>query len=292
MWLIDALPPCPPVALPAFRLASATKKSTCLSPMPNSTKSTALQYICRALPTCLLFCVLTQTACAMEADTVKRFEKIIAEVNAEETRSRSEYHAYLQKQGDFEHTLQEHIDRYGSFAKFDNPASESALRQIRRLSSMPFPSDLISFYHRHGGFRGGDRLHQLTLYQPEFLIERAGDQRRYYRLHSLGLIDMIRFAWGNDRPEFEPGSDRAIMTDKEIAYLNNNYIVVGYWNDPEWGEEAQHFIFFDRNGRFGTLYVHQDEFEIFHLLKDSTANLTWDEVMNKALDAVLTDHSG
>ena len=226
---------------------------------------------------------------AMEPDTVKRFEKVIADVNAEETRLRSEQYAYLKENEDEKDTLQEFLRKYASYARFEEPVSESAIEKMQTLSRMSFPPDLVRFYREHGGFEGGENLCRLSLYQPEAILRMSKREERYARLDSLGLTDMIRFFWGNDRPEIETGNKRAILSDAEIAYLNDHYTVVGAWTDAHSFDEAHHYIFFDDKGRFGILYVHQDEFDIFHLLKESSADLSWDAVVNKALDQIQAD---
>ncbi|RUS66610.1 hypothetical protein CUZ56_01890 [Saezia sanguinis] len=223
----------------------------------------------------------------MHDTTLNRFKEVAETFNALEIDSRTMSHALLQKDGNCDEPLQEYIRRYAKLAKFGTPTSAQAIEQAQRYAAIAFPAALASFYQQVGAFIGNEHLCDLTIYRIDTVPERARDEwPPYERFYSFGLLDTINLAWGNSRDEFKIGSDTAIVSQQEYDILNQNYMVVGYWAHPP-GADASTYIFYDKQGLFGTIYVDQDEFDIFHLLEKSTAAQTWDEVMNYALDEVL-----
>ena len=180
-------------------------------------------------------------------------------VNALELHERREYHAYLASRGDRSETLEEHIDKYASLARLGPPVPEDELARLQAICPVPLPADLLAFYRVAAGFRGGSRLQDAVLHSPADLLrasERPAGQ--WDALGSLGLVHMVRWAWGNDRSEFDPDSGEG-LDQAAVDALNANYAVIG-WRMIEEGE-AHEFIYFDRQGGFGRLFFHQDGFD-------------------------------
>lgn len=179
--------------------------------------------------------------------------------NTVELRERRDYHAYLQGRGDRSETLDEHIARYASLARLGPPAAEEDLRRLQAMCPVPLPAGLLAFYRTAGGFLGGSRLQDAVIHAPADLL-RASEQPpgAWDALPSMGLVHMVRWAWGNDRFEFEPGSGEG-LDQAGIDVLNAHYAVIG-WRAMDEGE-AHEFLYVDRAGRFGRLYFHQDAFD-------------------------------
>ena len=74
----------------------------------------------------------------------------------------------------------------------------------------------------------------------------------------MGLVHMVRWAWGNDRFEFDPASGEG-LDQTRVDALNANYAVIG-WRVVDDGE-AHEFLYLDRHGGFGRLFFHQDAFD-------------------------------
>ncbi len=226
------------------------------------------------------------TLAAMKPATFERLQSVVEKSNAEELDRRRDYYAYLQQQRRAEPTLQDHLDRHASFARFGDPAGEALIESARKLSAIPFPPDLLGFYRQHGSFKGNDALKGLSIWSlGEMQRLSADDTAKWQRLRSLGLVDAIRWTWGNDRPDLEPGSSHAVISVEQANSLNSRYTVIGRWTYPSL--EGSGYLCFDGEGRFGIFHYHQDESPMHRLLGDSPARMTWDELMNAALTEVL-----
>ena len=181
-------------------------------------------------------------------------------VNDEERKQRVEYYEYLKGKGDAEPTLEEHLARFGSFARFGQPAGDSTVEALRARSQVPLPEDLVRFYRTSGSFQGGHYLKNMVVHAPDTLVKksRRDPERPWDYAASMGLVDMIRWSWANDRFEFDPKS-REGLTEDEVVALNRRYSIVGWYVIEE--GEGHEYLYFDDKGRFGTLYYHQDAFD-------------------------------
>jgi hypothetical protein len=210
-------------------------------------------------------------------------------VNAEELQSRRDYHAYLRQQGDEQDTLEEHIAKYASLARFGEPAGDEDIARLQALSQPKLPAPLQAFYRTAGSFLGGTHLQDLAIPAPAELLRAAarapGD---WEALASLGLADVVRWSWGNDRFEFEPARRGGLKRD-EVAALNRRYSAVG-WRVVEDGEGFE-YLYFDAEGRFGRLFYHQDAFDelyehdLLPMLAESPAREGFDEAFAQLLAA-------
>ena len=196
----------------------------------------------------------------MKQDTLELLHAMMNRINSTELASRQEYYAYLLTQGDHEDTLEAHVAKYANFVALGPPASEQSIDALRSMSGPTLPDSLLSFYRSVGSIRGGDRLKGLTLHSPEVLLSKrvSNPQQPWDCVPSIGLVDMIRWSWGNDRFEFDPASGDG-LTQVEVDALNAQYSVIG-WYDVFEGEGHEYLIF-DRSGAFATLHYHQDAFD-------------------------------
>ena len=180
-------------------------------------------------------------------------------VNALELVERRDYHAYLQSPGHRGETLEEHIDKYASLARFGSPATGDELARLLAICPVPLPAELLAFYRAAGGLEGGTRLQDAVIHAPADLLRAsARPVAQWDALPSMGLVHTVRWAWGNDRFEFDPDSGEG-LDQAGVDALNANYAVIG-WCMVEEGE-AHEFIYFDRRGAFGRLHFHQDAFD-------------------------------
>ncbi|MGU3496722.1 hypothetical protein ACLBXM_21990 [Xanthobacteraceae bacterium A53D] len=218
-----------------------------------------------------------------------RIDAIMTARNAREIQFRTSYHAGEVEDGRDIEPLEAFLARYADRSRWGEPQPEDVIAGAQRLSPLPFPDDLLAFYRARGALEGSSLLCDLTLLSPAKMLERHGSKERYRQIETLGLPDMIRHTWGNDRPEVALGSD--YYSDDQIRRLNAEYVVIGHlqhWRD---GNESTHYIYFDRKGRFGIFYFHQDEIDLRPLLGESPARQTLAEVLGEALQLASEESS-
>jgi hypothetical protein len=196
--------------------------------------------------------------------------------NAEELDRRRDDYAYLKQQRRAGATLQDHLDRPASFARFGDAADEALIESVR----------VPGFLRQHGSFKGDDALKALSVW-PLGEMQRlsADDTAQWQRVRSRGLVDAIRWTWGNDRPDLEPGRAHAVISVEQAGSLDSRYTVIGRWTCPRL--EGSGHLYFDGEGRSGIFHYHQDESPVHRLSGDSPARMTWDKLMNAALTEVL-----
>lgn len=210
----------------------------------------------------LLVAIAPGTRAADPMDWKDRIEQAIAAPNAEARQRQAEYHQYLVESGrDDGETLEEHLDRFVQPAKISGPADPADIDRLRTLSPLPLPDELLQFYRSAGGFDGGRPFSGTHVPSPTELLTMHRSKRPYERIRSIGLVDMIRASWGNDRFEFEAGSGEG-LSEQQITALNSAYAVAG-WRPREDGE-AFEYLYFDAAGRFDILHYHQDDFETLY----------------------------
>lgn len=198
---------------------------------------------------------------------IESLRALVTRVNAQELQARRAYHASLQASGNHNESLDEHFERYASLAQLGPPATEHDIARLQALCPVPLPAGLLTFYRDLGGFRGGRRLQDAVIHTPSHLL-RASERPAgpWEALPSMGLVHMMKWAYGNDRFEF--GADSGEGLDQAgIDALNNHYAIIG-WRVLDEGE-AHEFLYFDQQGYFGTLFYHQDAFD--ELLADELA---------------------
>ncbi len=196
----------------------------------------------------------------MKQETIELLHAIMNRINADELATREEYYAYLLTQGDDTDTLEAHVAKYASFVKLGAPASEQSIEALQKMSGPTLPDSLLHFYRTIGSIHGGNQLKGLVLHSPETLVMKSAPNpaQRWDCVASMGLVDMIRWSWGNDRFEFDPASGDG-LTQVEVDSLNAQYSVIGWYTVLE--GEGHEYLLFDRHGAFATLFYHQDAFD-------------------------------
>jgi predicted transglutaminase-like cysteine proteinase len=231
----------------------------------------------------------TESPAPMKQSSLDRINAQMNRVNALEIKAREDYYAYLVKKGDNSDSLEQFMDKYASLARFGVAATDLDIEQLQQLSGVKLPVSLVQFYRTSGSLDGGDHLHGLVVHSPESLVKRsAPDAPDWNRIGSVGLVDMIILSWGGDRPEFDPARS-AGLTEKEVATLNASYTVIG-WYAVEEGE-GFNYLFLDAEGRFGTLFYHQDAFDelvsehLKPMLQVSSADQSFDDAIAAFVEA-------
>lgn len=196
----------------------------------------------------------------MKRTTIELLHATMNRINAVELTTREDYYAYLLTRGDDSETLEAHIAKYASFVKLGPPSSEQSIDALRKLSGPTLPESLLDFYRTVGLIHGGNRLKGLMLHSPVTLVLKSAPNREnpWDCVPSMGVVDMIRWSWGNDRFEFDPASGGG-LTQVEVDALNAQFSVVGWFTLFE--GEGYVYLLFDGNGTFTTLHYHQDAFD-------------------------------
>lgn len=169
------------------------------------------------------------------------------------------------------------------------PATDEEIARLETLAGFPLPAELADFYREFGSLKNRlqDDSHCFWIPSASELVARVQDPD-WNPARSLGLIEMIRAYWGNDRSEFDEGRH---FDAAQIGALNDGYQCFGWYLGEDIYEGA-HFLFFDRNGQIGSLYYHQDLFDeakrnLKELLSDGLrGELPFDELLAEALDEV------
>lgn len=209
--------------------------------------------------------------------------ELVEQRNAREIAQRRDYYEYLVSRGDRSETLEEHLERYAQVIRTGEAATASEIRSLEDVIGRPLPPELTELYTTIGMLYGHAQC------QPEVpsvrsLLQRLGDPSmpRYLKLRSLGLTDMMNAAWSNDRSEFD--AETSILSAEELQTLNQAYTCIG-WIRSDPGDEGHTYAYFDRDGRFGTIFFHQDEFgEVYEgalvpMMEESPARQTLSEIL-------------
>lgn len=163
------------------------------------------------------------------------------------------------------------------------PASEEEIEQLAALTG-PLPTELQGFYRTLGALKNQTESESHCFWIPapaelaDWLQENAA---------SAGLVDVIRAHWGGDRAEFDAGSH---FSADELRVLNERFIGYGWYMVADILEGA-HFLFFGRDGRFGSLYYHQDDFAsakqaLKAMLRDGIPGQPLEQLLGNALEEV------
>lgn len=153
--------------------------------------------------------------------------------------------------------------------QYDKTCKPEELKQFEKINDCNMPDSLQNMYIQQGALTIGEGD-----YWNSFLIIKAENM-----LTKEGLIDSIDSFWGG-RDEFEE------FTTEQRDLLNKNYFVFGML----YIDDNQHvYLYFDRHGKFDTIYFDQDDFfmDVFYKMLDkSPANNTLDEVISSIIDSM------
>ncbi|MBL8515829.1 MAG: hypothetical protein JNM76_02575 [Betaproteobacteria bacterium] len=189
-----------------------------------------------------------------------------------------------EREGSFEAFL----DRYGHITRMGERSDQTGLMRLGVYAALKLPDELIEFYLRIGKLESGGPHGPVDVFSVHKLLaqlEMSVEESPSSRLKSMGLLDLVNRVWGNGRFELDPANG-CIELDA-LNHINANYRGIGWvWVEP--GLEAHEFIYFDTEGRFGTVFYHQDDFEMFHdeellpMLTRSPAHRTLSDIILSA----------
>lgn len=193
------------------------------------------------------------------------FEKIKAFCalhNELEVVNRKDYYAYLLQREEAEPTFIQHLARFGNLFLFDDTANNLVLQQFEKDYQVELPNELKSFYHEVGKLDGENHLqfHIMSLTELRTGLESNAE---WSRLNGLGIVDMLKYAWGNGKDEFSAQSGN--LTQAEIDFLNGNYKTIGFIRVDD---NVIIAIYYDEYGNFGVVWYNQDDGDVFEYYLD------------------------
>jgi SMI1 / KNR4 family (SUKH-1) len=177
------------------------------------------------------------------------------------------------------------MDGYNTFLELPK-ATDDEIQALENMLGFSLPDDLKVFYKSFGGLlnQGNDESYCFEI-QVITELMRHLQSHEHSKLNSLGLVDMIKFSWGNDRPEFEDE-----LSAEQIKFLNDNYKCFGWYRDDTVLESAW-YLYFDTQGSFGQIFYDQDDFEelkadLEQLIAQNTATDTLENLISQALEQI------
>jgi hypothetical protein len=217
--------------------------------------------------------------------------------------SRSQNGTYMNATEDQSIDIAQQIEHFNSLMKRINPstfeysalklegrATDEQLVQLQKNSSPAIPEGLKNFYKKWGGIVR--HVHSETyLNIPsvttmlDILNGKFSSKWPGPTLKSLGLIDYIKYSWGNDRWEFE--SDE-FFTTEQLHVLNEKYKCFGIYRP---NLERAYYLYFDQQGNFGEILYDQNLFEetknhLQSMLTKSPANQSFNALIRHAFKQV------
>jgi hypothetical protein len=142
---------------------------------------------------------------------------------------------------------------WDSFVRVGPAASAAEIEVLQALSPVRLGDSLQALYRSFGGISGefGDSEIGLRLFSPHALLEAQRNTLRWQRLGGLSLLDMARWAWGNDRPELAPGA-----LPPAVERAAQQTLCVGWLSEGSCEQHA--YVLQDAEGRFHLHLWHQD----------------------------------
>ncbi|KAA6432763.1 SMI1/KNR4 family protein [Dyadobacter flavalbus] len=170
----------------------------------------------------------------------------------------------------------------------EQKSTEEEVLVLENRIGIKLPEVLKNLYTGFGSIknRNWNENNCLDIYSVSYLMERLDDPDKWARTESLGIIDMIRLSWGNDRYELDEELSPAMK-----AYLNKHYICFGLYRTDD-NLESANYLYFDMHGRFGSVFYHQDNFEdllqnhLRPMLEESPATHTLEELLLEAFEII------
>lgn len=157
--------------------------------------------------------------------------------------------------------------------KFAEKIPESRLKKIESDLGFELPTELRELAKTRGPFTAGT-------FNDLCVMGGWNDNG-----HPTGLVEYIDYVWGG-RPEFEE-----FYKEKEVRFLNENYFAIGtrYQDD-----NVHEYIYFDKNGKFGSIVFDQDYFEAFQdevepMFEKSTARETLKQVLSRQFTELIKE---
>ncbi len=174
----------------------------------------------------------------------------------------SGYYTYLIERAPQKDSLEEFVERNGKTITIGPVATQEEVQELADFFPGRFPQELQTFFLNIGGLR----LAPLEFYSARNLLDFLSDPSDLAGTpassmpKSLGLLDMIKLSWGNDRFEFDAANGLIQQTD--VDSLNSRYACIGWFSAADCDEcESNTYVFFNQAGDFGTVFYHQDAFD-------------------------------
>lgn len=220
----------------------------------------------------------------MNTPLIADIQAWIAQHNdAEIVRNREYYHALCTVTPQRE-SFDVRMTGIGRFATTGAAATDPEINALRRRISVPLPEQLALFLRQIGGL-STDTIQFFSAWQ---LLENFNNlPTRPSASRSIGIIDMIHRRWGSHRWELDPKN--GLIDQSDVDLLNQAYPCIGWFLTED--EESATYVYFDQEGKFGTLAYHQGAIETLldedlpQLLKGSGAQHTLSQVVHEALNA-------
>ena len=169
------------------------------------------------------------------------------------------------------------------------PATDGILAAFAEKSGVPLPASLEKFYRTIGGLqhRYCSETHSISIPPAEHELESLTSELG--PLKSTGLIDTISWSYsGQIEPDVEVDGIR--FSQEELDLLNRRYTCFGSRLN-EWGFEASHYLYFDDQGKFGSIYYNQNgdhdfETQLREMVTTSPATATLSELIAECLATI------
>ncbi|SEJ21465.1 hypothetical protein SAMN05216327_107133 [Dyadobacter sp. SG02] len=166
-----------------------------------------------------------------------------------------------------------------------NPAH---IALLEAKTGRPLPLEIKDFYNSVGNIKSNslNENNSIDVFSTSYLSETLESSDKWDKILSLGLLDMIKHSWGNDRYEIDKLS--AEVRDG----INSAYICFGWFRTND-NLESANYLYFDRDGKFGSVFYHQDDFGdllteyIRPMLKESAASQSLEDLIVASMDTII-----
>nr|WP_174507231.1 hypothetical protein [Acinetobacter sp. Marseille-Q1620] len=176
---------------------------------------------------------------------------------------------------------------------FTHPVSTpEEISELQRVSKHALPPELLRFYKEIGGVGYEDiGCHDtgmsIRLLPVSILIPALQETHKLMHLHSLGIIDWLRYQLGNSWSKLD-------RQTPELLDINQRYIGLGM---RQFDHDFARHIFVDEHGKFGIIDFHSEDYKslwrnfLSHMLESSTANMTLEQALTELLENNTVSHS-
>lgn len=152
----------------------------------------------------------------------------------------------------------------------------------------PLPLDLKDFYNSVGNIKSNslNENNSIDIFSTGYLSEKLESSDKWEKILSMGLLDMIKHSWGNDRYEIDK-----LAADLRNQ-INSQYTCFGWFRTDDNLESAS-YLYFDRSGNFGSVPYHQDDFDdllthyIGPMLKTSLACHSFEDLILESMETII-----
>lgn len=170
----------------------------------------------------------------------------------------------------------------------EKKSTEEEITELEKRIHVRLPEELRNFYTGFGAIknRNWNENNCIDIYSVKYLMEKLNEADKWSKTDSLGIIDMIRLSWGNDRYELDDELSAPMK-----AFLNKHYICFGLYRTDD-NLESANYLYFDTSGCFGSVFYHQDDFDellenhLLPMMEASPATQTLEELILEAFEII------